>query len=445
MIDPVYATLTLDKLSYVANDQSIDIIDHATKTIVGNFPVCSSVWRIALSRDKASLLVGCGDSSAKVMDIITGHIRHVCRGHTRAVSCIIAGSGDEIITCSWDNSIKRWSSEGVCLKTYTGHSNEVNSILFSAKKNRIYSASYDNSIRAWDYESGVEAATMLGHEHRVPSLAWVQGEETFVSGSWDKSVRLWDANKMVLIRVIGSHAHPVSSVATSQDGKYVVSGGWDSKVNIWDVEKSQLVHSLTCNCNHIYEVGLSPNGAFLGSGGNDGMFHIHKIDPPLPMIIHEGILSTSTHASKNFRLFSDGIISDSETLAIFATITSSSTCKMLSDSGFTIATSNTNHTKNRKRAIDNDHDIALEFTAPTASFAQLWMEAICAMRHHLSIGDDDNPQVSQMIDRYRFDTFQLIWFHMGPFGLRVPKTVIELIGSYLLGNGKTPRFLINNY
>jgi WD40 repeat protein len=280
MIDSVYAALTLDKLSYVGNDKSIDIIDHATKTTVKNFPVGSFVRCIALSRDKASLLVGCHNGDVRVLDITTGQIRHVCKGHTRAVSCIIAGSGDEIITCSWDNSIKRWSSEGVCLKTYTGHSRDVNSILFSAKKNRIYSGSNDKSIRVWDYDSGVEIETMTGHDDGVTSLAWVQGEETFVSASDDKSIRLWDATRMVLLRVVGSHADVVMSVAVSSDGRFIVSGGYDAKVNIWDVETSQLIDSLLYHNNHVFKVTISPDGGFLGSGDYIGMFHIHKIDPP---------------------------------------------------------------------------------------------------------------------------------------------------------------------
>jgi WD40 repeat protein len=435
----VYEALTLDTKSYVANDDSIDIIDHATQTIVRNFPVGSFVQCIALSRDKSSLLVGCDDGNARVMDIITEKICHVCRGHTKSINCIIAGSGSEIITCSWDMSIKRWTSEGVCVKTYLGHSNAVKSVLFSAKRNRIYSGGNDKSIRAWDYDSGVEVAKMLGHQDGVTSLAWVQGEETFVSGSFDNSIRLWDATGMVFLKLIGSRADYVKSVAASTDGRFVVSGGWDNKVNIWDVETSQLLHSLAHHGHWVNKVTISPTGVFLGSGDEYGMFHIHKIDPPFSMIIHEGIIWTSTHARKNSCLLSDdGIIRDRGALRIVAKITSSSTCTMLSDSTFILATNNNNNNNNRKKATDNDDDKAVAFTAPSPSSAQLWLEAICAMRHHISLGDDDNPQASQIIHRYRFDTFQLIWFHTGPFGLRVPKTVIELIGSYLLGNGGLP-------
>ena len=195
----IYAALTLNKFSYVANYESIDIIEHGTNSIVRNFPVGSFVRCIALSTDQASLLVGCDDGDARVVDIITGQIRHVCKGHTRVVRCIIAGAGNEIITCSKDKSIIRWTSEGVCVRTYLGHSNEVYSVLFSAKKNRIYSGSHDMSIRAWDYDSGVEVAMMLGHGDVVRSLAWVQGEKTFVSGSRDMSVRTQTPSEVHLL------------------------------------------------------------------------------------------------------------------------------------------------------------------------------------------------------------------------------------------------------
>jgi WD40 repeat protein len=313
----------LDDISYVANYSLIDIIDHATKTIVGNFRVGSYVRCIALSRDKASLLVGCDDGTARVLDIITGQIRHLCRGHSMRIECIIAGSGDEIITCSLDKSIKRWTSKGFCVRTYIGHSRVVFSVIFSAKRNRIYSASDDHSIRAWDYDSGVEVAKMLGYKEAVVSLAWVQGEETFVSGSHDNSVRLWDATGMVLIKVIGTHADYVRSVAASPDGRYIVSGGWDNKVNIWDVETSQLVHSLAHHGNGVDIAAISSNGAFLGSSDYDNIFLIHKIDPPL-----------STCISKNKR-------------------------------------------------IKIESEEALELTASTASSAQLWVEAISAVIHNL--------------------------------------------------------------
>jgi WD40 repeat protein len=406
--------------------------------MVGNFPVGSYVRCIALSRDKSSLLVGCQDGDAMVMDVITGQIRHVCKGHTGTVRCIIAGSGNEIITCSADMSIKRWTSEGVCVRTYLEHSDDVNSLLFSEKRNCIYSAGYEPFIRALDYDSGVEVAKMLVHERCVTSISWVKGEETFVYGSGDNSIRLWDATGMTLIKVIGSHKSYVNSVAASHDGRYVVSGGWDNKVNIWDVETSQLVRSFSPHNDWVTKVSLSPDGAFLGSGCRFDMFQIHKIDPALSMVINEGILSTSTHARKNVRLFSDSIIRESDTLRIVATITSLTTCRMISDSTFKLESNNNNNnnnTSNKKKGKIGSNKEALELTAPSPSSAHLWVEAICAMRHNLSLGDDDNPQASQIIPRYRFDTLQLIWFHTGPFGLRVPKTVIELIGSYLLGNG----------
>jgi WD40 repeat protein len=441
----IYATLTLNAYSYVDSYDSIDVIDNSTKTKVKNFPVGSKVRCISLSRDKASLLVGCHDGTTKVMDIITGQILHVYRGHTGVVSCIIAGSGNDIITCSEDKSIKRWSFEGVCVTTYLGHSNEVNSVLFSAKRNRIYSAGYDNFISVWDYDSGVEVGKMLGHEGDVTSLAWVKGEETFVSGSRDNSVRLWDTTEMVLMRVIGSHADYVWSVSASSDGRFVVSSGCDSKVNIWDVEKSQLVGSLAPHGYWLLPVSISPNGAFIASGDYHFIFNIHKIDPPLYSIIHEGNLSrlipTSIHESKNFCISSDGIIRDSDTFTIVATITSSTTCSMISDSTtFTITSNNNNNNNNNnnktthiKKIKYTIEDEALEFAAPTTESAQLWVEAISAVRHNLSL-DPLQRAVSaeKMIERYRYDLLQVIIQCTGPFELRFPKILREYIGNYLI-------------
>jgi WD40 repeat protein len=270
----------LDDRTYLADGYLVEVFDNATQNRIQKFWGGGGIRCMTLSRDKASLLVGDVDGVVRVFDINTGEFLRELRGHGLRVVQIILGAGDEIITCSVDKTIKKWSSKGVCMKTFYGHKYDVDCILFSIKRNQIYSFEYADTLMVWDYITGVMIKKVRGHS--VLSLAWVKEDETFVSGCGDGKVLLWDATTMKVLKMIGYHKRPACSVSVCCNGKYVVSGGVDDIVNIWVVETSQLLYSIRNTCILFsYEANISPNGALIGLCNSDSIYAMYKINPPL--------------------------------------------------------------------------------------------------------------------------------------------------------------------
>ncbi|MCC5644224.1 serine/threonine protein kinase, partial [Nostoc sp. CHAB 5824] len=72
--------------------------------------------------------------------------------------------GKTLASGSEDKTIKLWDvSTGKALKTLTGHSSKVNSVVFSPDGKTLASGSEDKTIKLWDVSTGKALKTLTGH------------------------------------------------------------------------------------------------------------------------------------------------------------------------------------------------------------------------------------------------------------------------------------------
>ena len=81
--------------------------------------------------------------------------------------------------------------KGELVKTLTGHSSSIESVVFSPKGEYLASGSFDSTIGVWRVSSGELIKTLTGHSSSVSSVVFSPDGEYLVSGSLDETIGLW--------------------------------------------------------------------------------------------------------------------------------------------------------------------------------------------------------------------------------------------------------------
>jgi WD40 repeat protein len=212
---------------------------------------------------------------------------------------------------------------------------------------------------------------------------------------------------------MSSHTSYIYSVAVTPDGQFVISGSDDNTVKVWSIATGECITTLSHHTNWVLKVAVSPDGRFIASGGHDMIFHLIRVSPPFPFVVHEGSLTNSSQATDDHRLLSDGTL-----------------LRVGHSSVVTRIPFSVNFIEH-----NNNNNCESSFSAPSEESARQWMEAISAVRNNRVLHPDKQSYTSQnMMSRYRFDLLQTISIvHKRSYNhVFIPKDVIKIIGNYIV-------------
>ncbi|KAL7149183.1 hypothetical protein ABFS83_05G022700 [Erythranthe nasuta] len=158
--------------------------------------------------------------------------------HHDAVSCLAEGHQNDVVSVSWDRSIKIWQSRNFrCLQSINkAHDDAINAAAVS-RDGVIYTGSADKRIRVWKRENKKYGliATLEKHKSAVNALALSSDGSVLFSGSCDRSILVWDredsANHMAVTGALRGHAKAILCLINVRD--LLLSGSGDRTVRIW--------------------------------------------------------------------------------------------------------------------------------------------------------------------------------------------------------------------
>jgi WD40 repeat protein len=196
------------------------------------------------------------------------------------------------------------------VKDITAHIRDVNkqqvaqpiySLTFSADGKQVLTSSYDNSLKLWDAASGnlikefkayKEKEFEKGHQEPVYAAALSPDGKFIASGSsgLERTIKIWSIDGTVVRDLANpnfktapgfppsSHPGGVTGLRFTKDGKYLVSAG-DAPGNkgflaIWDWQAGKMLYENTALNGVYYGMALSPDEKVIavGAGNRDRKF-----------------------------------------------------------------------------------------------------------------------------------------------------------------------------
>ena len=202
------------------------------------------------------------------------------KGHSSDVNTVVfAADGQKLFTGSDDKTIKAWNLNGKQeIFTLTGHSGWIWAIANSPDNKMLASGSADNTVKLWNPLTGKEIRTLTGHSAGVTSVAFSQDGKTLASGSWDKKIKLWNPSTGKEIRTLKGHLQTVASVAFSPDGKMLASASWDKTIKLWNLATGEEIRTLQGHSELIISIAFSPDGKTIASASKDKTIKLWDVD-----------------------------------------------------------------------------------------------------------------------------------------------------------------------
>jgi WD40 repeat protein len=163
----------------------------------------------------------------------------------------------------------------------------IYSLTFSADGKQLLSSSYDNSLKLWDVAGGTlvrefkahkEKDFEKGHQEPIYSAAFSPDGKFIASGSsgLERNIKIWDASNGNVVRDLAnpnykvippfppaSHPGSVTNLRFTKDGKHLISVG-DAPGNkgfiaVWDWQAGKMISSDTLQLGVFYGLALAPD------------------------------------------------------------------------------------------------------------------------------------------------------------------------------------------
>jgi WD40 repeat protein/energy-coupling factor transporter ATP-binding protein EcfA2 len=233
-----------------------------------------AVYHVAFSRTESNIVTVSLDHTVRVWNLSGKQLMQLnLKGNSKNVT--FSPDGHNIATANDDKTVKLWDNNGILLKTFKGHTDEVFDVSFSPNGQLIASASLDKTVKIWNLD-GIVQTTLKGHGDKVWSVTFSPDGQTIATASRDQTVKLWNLDG-TLKRTLTSHNDAVLNVSFSPDGQTLASASQDNTIKLWKLDGT-LLHTLKGHTGIVNRVSFSLDGQTIASGSDDSTVRLWSLD-----------------------------------------------------------------------------------------------------------------------------------------------------------------------
>lgn len=134
----------------------------------------------------------------------------------------------------------------------------------------IAAAGDDHAIRIIDVASGQTFSTLLGHTDWIQSIVFSSDSQVLYSAGNDGRVLKWNHYYPVSYTTVLQEDFAIRAITLATEKNLLAVCGFTKQVLVWDLDAGQLLHRLSCDAEDQRCVKFSPDGSRLLRGGSLG-------------------------------------------------------------------------------------------------------------------------------------------------------------------------------
>ncbi|WVQ65362.1 uncharacterized protein L199_003538 [Kwoniella botswanensis] len=251
----------------------LDIDEDGKGTLVsGSSDMTIGIYTIDLPPSSSS-------SSSTPTSVVVGKRVGTIRCESSILS--VAVTSQHIISANKDSKIHIYDRKTYDLvRTLEGHTQPINSISLSPRKDKLVSGSGDGSWKIWDITTGLEESEGLGGRG-VACVEW--DHDYIVTGDGDNIVKLYSYTTGQLICTLQGHTDLVRSVTISKSAGVVVSASYDKSIRIWDIKTGRLIKIINEDRSSlVFDLKMISHKII--AARQDGTIHVFAFGDHLPYV-----------------------------------------------------------------------------------------------------------------------------------------------------------------
>lgn len=183
-------------------------------------------------------------------------------GHTNYInSAVFSPDGQSVLTGAWDNTVRLWDVNGNELKLFE-FTDKIFSATFSPDGKKILASSYATA-QLWDLAGN--PLQSFEHEGEEVTAVLSPDGQTMLTCYQGNTIQLKNLDNQLL--QLFQHEDKVSDAVFAPDGQTVLTGSWDNSAKLWDLAGNELQ-----SFQHrawVESVAFSPDGAYILTSSRD--------------------------------------------------------------------------------------------------------------------------------------------------------------------------------
>ena len=175
----------------------------------------------------------------------------------------LAIAGDDHVIRLYDVSTQRTVHELV------GHTDWIQSLVFAADSQTLYSGGNDGRVLRWDNNYPVEPVEVVKLEFAIRSLSLASERQLLAIGGFSDDIKIWDLKFGTWKHQFKCECGDQRCVRFSPNGDKILCGGRDGGIRVWDVESGELLFDKHLHQTKVFTAAFSVDGNTITSAGED--------------------------------------------------------------------------------------------------------------------------------------------------------------------------------